>query len=76
MFHTRPEIIRDIKGADEFGIVEKELTTFEKLYNQGWIRKTGLLSSSPCCGKFTRVTWTIPYSFQPCPIRSAPGERV
>ena len=39
----RPEVVRDIKGADEFGIVEKELTVFERLYNQVWIRKTGLL---------------------------------
>ena len=40
---VRPEIVRDIKGADEFGIVEKELTVFERLYNQVWLRKTGLL---------------------------------
>jgi len=39
----RPEIIREIKGSNEFGIVEKELTIFEKLYNQGWVRKTFLL---------------------------------
>ena len=39
----RPEIVRDIGGADEFGIVEKELTIFERLYNQGWLRKTFLL---------------------------------
>ena len=40
---ARPEIVREISGADEFGIVEKELTVFERLYNQGWARKTGLL---------------------------------
>ncbi len=40
---TRPEIVREISGADEFGIIEKELTVFERLYNQGWARKTGLL---------------------------------
>ena len=39
----RPEVIREISGADEFGIVEKELTVFERLYNLGWVRKTGLL---------------------------------
>jgi NitT/TauT family transport system permease protein len=39
----RAEIVREISGADEFGIVEKELTIFERLYNQAWIRKTGLL---------------------------------
>jgi NitT/TauT family transport system permease protein len=40
---VRPEIVRDISGADEFGIVEKELTIFERLYNQAWLRKTALL---------------------------------
>jgi NitT/TauT family transport system permease protein len=40
---SRPEIVREISGADEFGIVEKELTIFERLYNLGWVRKTGLL---------------------------------
>src|SRR5664279_3894207 len=39
----RPEIVREISGEDEFGIVEKELTVFERLYNLGWVRKTGLL---------------------------------
>jgi NitT/TauT family transport system permease protein len=39
----RAEIVREISGADEFGIVEKELTIFERLYNQAWIRKIGLL---------------------------------
>ena len=37
---VRPEIVREISGADEFGIVEKELTVFERLYNLGWVRKT------------------------------------
>src|SRR5580658_2076129 len=40
---VRREIIREISGADEFGIVEKELTVFERLYNLGWVRKTCLL---------------------------------
>ncbi len=39
----RPEVVREISGADEFGIVEKEFSTFERLYNLGWVRKTGLL---------------------------------
>ncbi len=39
----RHEIVREIKGADEFGIVEKELTSFERLFNQTWLRKTVLL---------------------------------
>ena len=40
---ARPELIRDISGEDEFGIIEKQLTLFERLYNQAWIRKVGLL---------------------------------
>ena len=39
----RPEIVRDVRGADEFGIVQKELTVLERLYNQVWLRKTALL---------------------------------
>ena len=39
----RPEIHKDIRGSEDFGIVEKELTLFEKAYNQGWVRKTFLL---------------------------------
>jgi NitT/TauT family transport system permease protein len=39
----RPEINRDIKSADDFGIVEKELTLWEKLFNQVWLRKVVLL---------------------------------
>src|ERR1700676_3616999 len=39
----QPEIVRGVRGADEFGIVEKELTVFERLYNLGWLRKTCLL---------------------------------
>jgi NitT/TauT family transport system permease protein len=39
----RPEINRDIKGAEDFGIVEQELTVFERLFNMVWLRKTALL---------------------------------
>jgi len=39
----RPEILRDTLGESDFGVVEKELTILERLYNQAWIRKTGLL---------------------------------
>jgi NitT/TauT family transport system permease protein len=41
--HDRPEIIREISDSSEFGIIEKDLTVFERLYNQTWLRKTGLL---------------------------------
>ena len=39
----RPEIIRQQRTEQDFGIVEKELTVAERLYNQGWLRKTVLL---------------------------------
>jgi NitT/TauT family transport system permease protein len=39
----RPEIYRDTKASQDFGVVEKELTLFEKLYNQAWLRKCILL---------------------------------
>ena len=32
-----------MRGADQFGIVQKELTTWERLYNQAWLRKAWLL---------------------------------
>ncbi len=41
--HTRPEINREISGSQDFGIVEQELTVFERLYNMVWLRKTLLL---------------------------------
>ena len=40
----RPEINRAIKSAGEFGIVEKELTLWERLFNQVWLRKLVLLT--------------------------------
>lgn len=39
----RPEIIQTPRGAQDFGIVEKRLTPFERLYNQAWLRKTVLI---------------------------------
>jgi NitT/TauT family transport system permease protein len=39
----RPEIIQEPLGTQEFGIIEKPLTPFERLYNQAWLRKTGLI---------------------------------
>src|SRR4051812_23361245 len=35
----RPEIYREPLSQDQFGIIEKPLTSFERLYNQGWLRK-------------------------------------
>jgi len=40
---SRPEIYREIMGAERFGIVQKPLTVFETLYNQGWLRKLFVL---------------------------------
>src|SRR5581483_10411713 len=39
----RPEILREVRGDDQFGIVQKQLTTWERLYNQAWLRKAVLL---------------------------------
>ncbi len=37
---TRPEYVRDTVASKNFGVVEKPLTAWERLYNQGWLRKT------------------------------------
>jgi NitT/TauT family transport system permease protein len=39
----RPEIVQTPRGAQDFGVIEKRLTPFERLYNQAWLRKTGLI---------------------------------
>jgi NitT/TauT family transport system permease protein len=39
----RPEVYRTPLGQERFGIVEKPLTLFELLYNQGWLRKLFVL---------------------------------
>jgi len=41
--YARPEINREISGSQDFGIVEQELTVFERLFNMVWLRKTMLL---------------------------------
>jgi NitT/TauT family transport system permease protein len=43
MTADRPEIYRETLGADQFGIIQKPLTAFEKLYNLGWLRKVFVL---------------------------------
>jgi NitT/TauT family transport system permease protein len=40
---ARPEIHRQPLGPEQFGIIQKPLTTFERLYNQGWLRKVLVL---------------------------------
>jgi NitT/TauT family transport system permease protein len=39
----RPNIYCETLGADKFGIIQKPLTSFEKAYNQVWLRKIGIL---------------------------------
>jgi NitT/TauT family transport system permease protein len=39
----RPEIIQAARGPQDFGVVEKRLTPFERMYNQVWLRKTFLV---------------------------------
>jgi NitT/TauT family transport system permease protein len=39
----RPEIYKETLGADQFGIIEKPLTVFERMFNQGWLRKLLLI---------------------------------
>ena len=43
MLLPRPEIHREPVGASAFGVVEKPLSTFEKLYNIGALRKVTIL---------------------------------
>ena len=43
MLMPRPEIHRELVGASAFGVVEKPLSTFEKLYNIGALRKVAIL---------------------------------
>ncbi len=40
---SRPEIVRTLSGSEEFGVVQKELTIFEQLFNQVWLRKCIIL---------------------------------
>lgn len=39
----RPNIYCETLGPEQFGIIQKPLTIFEKLYNQVWLRKIGIL---------------------------------
>ena len=39
----RPETSGKIRGAEDFGIVEKALTPWERLFNQVWLRKCTIL---------------------------------
>jgi NitT/TauT family transport system permease protein len=39
----RPEIVQTPRGVQDFGVIQKKLTVFERLYNQVWLRKTFLI---------------------------------
>lgn len=39
----RPEIVQTPRGAQDFGVIQKNLTVFERLYNQVWLRKVFLI---------------------------------
>ena len=39
----RPEIVQTPRGAQDFGVIQKQLTVFERLYNQVWLRKLFLI---------------------------------
>ena len=40
---SRPEIARELSNSEDFGVVQKELTIFERLFNQVWLRKCIIL---------------------------------
>jgi NitT/TauT family transport system permease protein len=45
----RPEIYREPMSQETFGIVQKPLTMFERLYNQDWLRKLFVLIVIAVC---------------------------
>jgi NitT/TauT family transport system permease protein len=45
----RPEIYREPLSQEKFGIVQKPLTIFERLYNQSWLRKLFVLIVIAVC---------------------------
>jgi NitT/TauT family transport system permease protein len=45
----RPEIYREPMSQERFGIVQKPLTIFERLYNQNWLRKLFVLVVIAVC---------------------------
>jgi NitT/TauT family transport system permease protein len=46
---VRPEIYREPMSQETFGIVQKPLTIFERLYNQNWLRKLFMLVVIAVC---------------------------
>jgi hypothetical protein len=39
----RPEYVRDVIAGRDIGVVQKPLTTWERLTNQNWVRKIFIL---------------------------------
>ena len=39
----RPEVSRELSSSEDFGVIQKELTIWEQLFNQVWLRKCVLL---------------------------------
>ena len=39
----RENIYSETLGPEQFGIIEKPLTLVEKIYNQAWLRKLGIV---------------------------------
>ena len=52
----RPEIYHEPMSQEKFGIVEKPLTLFERLYNQNWLRKLFVLIVIAVCWE-TYARW-------------------
>jgi len=45
---TRPEYVRDVIAGKDIGVVQKPLTTWERLTNQNWLRKIVILVAIAC----------------------------
>ena len=85
----RPEIIQTPRGTQDFGIVEKPLTPFERLYNQAWLRKAFLivvlavvwelyarhLDNPLLVPTFTDTITAWWHGVRPACCRTAPGRR-
>jgi len=60
----RPEIYREPMSQETFGIVQKPLTLFERLYNQNWLRKLFVLIVIAVCwevyARWLDNQWLVP----------------
>jgi len=75
----RPEYVRQTEATQDFGVVEKPLTLFERIYNQGWVRKAVILlllaviwqSYASCMNAIQFKPWLGP--IPPLPLAGWPG---